>query len=265
MTRFRRTVEGVSVSPTSAPIRTLELDGLTNFRDLGGYRARDGRTTRWRTLFRADGLGQLTAVGLDQLRELSLRTVVDLRTAREIDERGRFPVDDHPVVFHHISVLDQTWDLDEARRQALEPPAFLHQAYSRMLDDAADRFAAAITVLADTDAVPAVFHCAAGKDRTGLLAALVLGAIGVDRDTIVADYALTQNAMDVFLARAEADPEMGATIADVPRSFFSAHPEGMRRVLDDLERDHGSVRRYVHSIGVAADVLDHLDDLLLTG
>jgi protein-tyrosine phosphatase len=109
-----------------------------------------------------------------------------------------------------------------------------------------------------------VFHCAAGKDRTGLLAALVLGALGVDRDAIVADDALTKNSMDVVLARAASDPVKAAAIAHVPPSFFSADPIGMDRVLDDIERAHGTVRGYVRSIGVTDPTLEHLDALLLT-
>ncbi|CAN5593723.1 tyrosine-protein phosphatase [soil metagenome] len=249
---------------TISPTRYVELDGVSNFRDLGGYRARDGRTTKWRTMFRADGLSQLTTDDIERIRPLELRTVVDLRTSAEIDERGRFPVDAHPVTFHHLSIIDQTCDLEEAREQALPPAEFLHRAYTDMLATAADRFAAAITLLADAEAVPAVFHCAAGKDRTGLLAALVLGALGVDRDTIVADYALTENSMDLFLARAAADPVKAAEIARVPRSFFSADPLGMDRVLADVERDHATVRDYVRSIGVTDPTLDHLDALLLT-
>lgn len=252
-------------NPESSATRHVVLDGVDNFRDLGGYPARDGRSTRWRTMFRADGLHQLTVDDLEQLRAIRLRTVIDLRTAAEIDERGRFPVDAFPVRFHHLSVMDRTWDLEQAREQALPPAEFLHQAYTSMLVEAGDRFGAAVTLLADADAVPAVFHCAAGKDRTGLLAALVLGAIGVDPDTIVDDYALTQNSMDVFLERAESDPEKAAEIAHVPRSFFSADPQGMAWLLDDIERAHGTVRDYVRTLGVSDDTLARLDDLLLDG
>jgi protein-tyrosine phosphatase len=246
---------------TTSPTRHVALDGVTNFRDLGGYPARDGHTTRWRTLFRADGLGQLTDADLERLRPLELKTVVDLRTQSELDERGRFPVDAHPVAFHHLSLIDTTWDLEEARRQDLPAPDFLHQAYSTMLADAGDRFARAITILADADAVPAVFHCHAGKDRTGLLAALVLGALGVATSVIVEDYALTKISMDQVLARADADE--AARLADAPVTFFSADPLGMERVLHDIERDHTTVRDYVRWLGVDDDALARLDAHLL--
>ncbi len=261
-TRLPPTFEGVT---TAAPTRGLELAGVFNFRDLGGYPTQDGRTVRWRTIFRADGLGRLTVEDLDVLRPIGLRTVVDLRTKREIDERGRFPHEDYPVAFHHLSVIDQTWDREAAIRENLPPTEFLHRTYREMLVDGAPRFAAAFDVLADPNALPAVFHCAAGKDRTGLLAALLLGALGVGHDDVVEDYALTQDTMDAFLATTAAqDEEIARRIESTPRSFFTADPAAMSLVLTDLERDHGSVRDFVRHLGVADSTLTTLDDLLLT-
>ena len=92
------------------PLATVALTGVFNFRDLGGYAAADGRTVRWRTLFRADGLDRLTPADVEVLRPYGLRTVVDLRMAHELEEKGRFPVDSYPVTFHHLSVMDKTWD-----------------------------------------------------------------------------------------------------------------------------------------------------------
>jgi protein-tyrosine phosphatase len=242
----------------------LPLDGVFNFRDLGGYPTEDGRHVRWRTVFRADGLGRLTADDLEALRPIALRTVVDLRTRREIDERGRFPYERYPVAFHHLSVLDQTWDREVARREDLPAVDFLHRAYRTMLDEGGPRFAAAFGILAGADALPAVFHCAAGKDRTGLLAALVLGSLGVDRASIVGDYALTAASMQRVLETMRRDPERAGAVDAAPRSFFAAEPDAIDRVLDDLEHRHGSVRSYVRALGVDDDVLRALDAALLT-
>ena len=246
-----------------APSRNVELDGVFNFRDLGGYPTEDGRSLRWRTLFRADGLGRLTADDVETLRPIALKTVVDLRRAHEIDERGRFPFESYPVAFHHLPVIDTTWDRELARSENLPATEFLHRAYTAMLAEGAPRFAAAFRVLADADALPAVFHCAAGKDRTGLLAALVLGALGVAAHDIVDDYALTQATMERFVARVRSERDGDALIDSVPQTFFAAEPAAMTRVLDDIEQDHGSVRGYVRAIGVESDVLTRLETLLL--
>jgi protein-tyrosine phosphatase len=246
-----------------APSRNVELVGVFNFRDLGGYVTGDGRSVRWRTLFRADGLGRLTPDDLETLRPIALKTVVDLRTAREIDERGRFPFETYPVAFHHLSVIDTTWDRERARIEDLPATEFLHQAYTSMLAQGSRRFAAVFRVLANADALPAVFHCAAGKDRTGLLAALLLGALGVEAHDIVADYALTQVTMERFIERVRSESTGANLIDTAPQAFFAAEPAAMERVLDDLEQNHGSVRDFVRAIGVEADVLRQLEDLLL--
>jgi len=248
-----------------APSRNVELDGVFNFRDLGGYPTEDGRSLRWRTLFRADGLGRLTADDVETLRPIALKTVVDLRRAHELDERGRFPFESYPVAFHHLPVIDTTWDRELARSENLPATEFLHRAYTAMLAEGAPRFAAAFRVLADADALPAVFHCAAGKDRTGLLAALVLGALGVAAHDIVDDYALTQATMERFVARVRSERDGDALIDSVPQTFFAAEPAAMARVLDDIEQDHDSVRGYVQAIGVESDVLTRLEALLLVG
>ena len=93
----------------SDPRRVLHLDAVHNFRDLGGYPTEDGRTTKWGVLYRADGLYRLAGHDLEKVRDLGLKKVIDLRTDEELDVRGRFPLEYHPVTFHHLSVMDTTW------------------------------------------------------------------------------------------------------------------------------------------------------------
>jgi protein-tyrosine phosphatase len=254
-----------AASPTtSIPSRTVTLTGVFNFRDLGGYTTADGRTTRWRTLFRADGLDRLTPADVEVLRPYGLRTVVDLRMAHELEERGRFPIDAYPVTFHNISVLDQTWDREQALASSLPAADFLHERYTEMLAEAGPRYGDALRLLAATDALPAVFHCAAGKDRTGLLAMLVLGAVGVGHDDIIEDYALTSATMEAFRAAAAERAESPEALDEIPQMFWSADPMAMSRVLADIEAAHGSVAGYARSIGLTADELAVLADNVLT-
>lgn len=243
--------------------RHLLLDGAINFRDLGGYRAAGGRAIRPRLLFRSDGLGALTDTDLDQLTEIGLRTVVDLRTTTEV-EHSRFPYERHPVAYHHLSLLDRTWDPAMARGEGVTTTSFLHGAYSAMLVEGAERFATAFRLLVAPGALPAVFHCAAGKDRTGLLAALILGSLGVDDDTVVADYELTQRIMPTFLARLMSeDSERAETARTHPQAFFQADGPALRLLLADIRRAPGSTRGFVESIGVEPIVLDTLAGLVL--
>jgi protein-tyrosine phosphatase len=244
-------------------VRLVALEAVHNFRDLGGYPAADGRTTLWRTLYRADGLYRLTPADVETLEPLGLHTVIDLRSAPELDERGRFPVDAHPVVFHHLPIVDKTWAHGDAPEYERDED-FLIWAYQDMLAIGAPRFAKAFEVLAEPGALPAVFHCAAGKDRTGLLAALLLGALGVSHDDIVADYALTVEGMARFREWAAREwPEWTERMASVPPAYTAALPEAMRFIIDELCAEHGTIRDYVRSIGVGDDTLATLESALL--
>ncbi|MEY2444594.1 MAG: protein-tyrosine phosphatase [Ilumatobacteraceae bacterium] len=247
----------------SDPVRLVALEAVHNFRDLGGYATADGRCTRWRTLFRADGLYRLTAADVVALEPLGLRTVIDLRSSPELDERGTFPVDAHPVVFLHLPIIDATWATGDPVEYDRDED-FLIWAYQEMLTVGAPRFAAAFAALAQPDALPAVFHCAAGKDRTGLLAALLLGSLGVSHDDIVADYTLTVEGMQRFRVWAAREwPEWFDRMATMPPAFTAALPEAMRHVIEELCAKHGSIRAYVRSIGVSDATLATLESVLL--
>jgi protein-tyrosine phosphatase len=244
--------------------RYVALESAFNFRDLGGYPAGDGRQTRWRSLFRSDGLHRLTESDLATMRRLGLRTVIDLRTGNELEERGRFPVDAHPVGYHHLSLMDVIWDPAEAPADHEPATEFLLTKYIQMIDSASDRIAAAFEILATPGAQPAVFHCAAGKDRTGVLAGLLLSSLGVSDDDVVADYALTAQVMGLMLARWAAESKDTAeTSAATPAAFMAADPEAMAGLLTLIRAEHGSTRAYVQHLGVAPEVLAALDASLL--
>lgn len=252
---------------TRHPRRLVSLDAVHNFRDLGGYPAGGGRSTKWRTLFRADGLYRLTAADLDVVRQLSLRTVLDLRTEEELDLRGRFPFEYHPVTFHHVPVMDSTWSgMPQIEVTDRDPAEFLEWAYLDMLATSPERFARAFEHLCEPEVLPAVFHCAAGKDRTGVLAMMVLGALGVPDDVIVADYALTAEGMQRMheWARREA-PELSERMKDTPSAFLAAVPEAMQRVLRVVNERHGSVREMVLHLGVAPASIERLEASMLDG
>lgn len=247
----------------------MTLEAVHNFRDLGGYRTADGRITRWHTLYRADALYRLSPADVETLRAIGLRTVVDLRTDKELDERGTFPIDSYPVEFHHLPVIDVTWDPAVAPNgpDALETEvssAFLLMQYRSMLSYGEPLFAKAFHVLGVPGALPAVFHCAAGKDRTGILAGLVLAALGVPHEVVAEDYGLTRAAMDRTRAWAAVhSPEMAAAWARVPASYLTAEPAAMEGLLAELVEQHGSIRRYVRSIGVSNALLANLEAALL--
>lgn len=253
------TVDERSVAELLAdPRRRVVLQTVHNCRDLGGYPTGDGSVTRWGQLYRADGFHRMTADDLAIVRSLGLRTVVDLRTHGELEERGHFPHHEIEVDFVHHPILDRTWDEAEMLGTRTDHEFLVH-AYTLMLAEGAPNFAGAISQLARPGALPAVFHCAAGKDRTGILAALLLGSLGVPRAVVLGDYALTGEAMARMREWALREfPEAASRIAETPSAFLAALPDALGEVLDAVVDEHGSIRRYVESIGVAPEALDAL-------
>ncbi len=238
--------------------RRIALEGAVNFRDLGGYDAGSGQRTRWRTLFRADGLGELTETDLAVLRQLGIRTVIDLRSGTEL-ERGRFDVEAHPVAFHHFPFIDELPDAQDFDRR----PGLLGTQYLEIVRDAGSQILGALEVLAAPDALPAVFHCTAGKDRTGVLSAVVLSLLGVDEPTVVADYALSGEAMLRLRAKLIVKyPDARETLENIDE-VFSAEPAQMEQLLDHVQATYGSVEAYVSGLGAGPELVECLRAALL--
>jgi protein-tyrosine phosphatase len=238
--------------------RIITLEGAVNFRDLGGYDTVDGQRTRWRVLFRADGLGELTEADFDVMRALSIRTVVDLRSDFEV-EQSRFDVEAHPVAFHHFPFLHSLPRPDEFTMT----PGLLGTQYTEMLDDAAPQIIGALSALAGDEAQPAVFHCTAGKDRTGLLAALVLSLLGVPDETVVADYALSGAAMQRLRAKLVLKYPDGADVIADSDEVFSANPANMEALFAHMRQRYGSVHEYAVAVGVPEAVIARLRAVML--
>jgi protein-tyrosine phosphatase len=238
--------------------RLISLSGATNFRDVGGYETVDGRRTRWRTLFRADGLSRLTDEDLTVIDSLHIATVIDLRTSYEL-ELGKFPVERIPVGFHHFPLLDEMPDPDRFKIV----PGMLAKQYKEMARDAAGQIAGAIKLLVEQGTLPAVIHCTAGKDRTGLVMAIVLSLLGVPEQTVVEDYAKSAAAMTRLRASLIARyPEGRATIEEADE-MFAAHPEYMAGLLEDLQGEFGSIVGYAEQTGIGPDVVLELQQALL--
>ena len=243
------------------PQRKLTLAGCVNFRDLGGYPAADGRSIRWRQLFRADGLTRLDEDDCAQLADLGLATVIDLRTNGEVEQRGRFPEDAFEVEYHHLPLTDVLPPTEDLSRY--DEPAFVTTRYQQLFSEGSSSLTRAVQLLAEPGALPAVFHCSAGKDRTGVLAALVLGFLGVPREVIVEDYALSAEAMTALLERLK--QEYAESVAEVERyapAVISVSPQTMAAFLDSLEADHGSFDDLARSLGVT-DAVAQLRAMLL--
>ena len=240
--------------------RRIVLEGAFNFRDLGGYPAADGRTIAWRRLFRSDGLSRLTADDLARLVDLGINTVIDLRTAGE-RERESMPEGPFTPAVHHLPMFDVL--PSEQELVAWVDEDFLIGRYSQMLDEGSAAIADAIKVLSAPRSVPGVFHCAAGKDRTGILAAVVLGVLGVPDDVIAEDYAASRAAMvEFFEFLKKQHPDKAEELLRREAQIESITPRVMRGLIDHVERAYDGFIGFADHLGVA-DRVPALRDAVL--
>ncbi|CAM4526089.1 tyrosine-protein phosphatase [Nocardia ninae] len=238
--------------------RHIAFERLHNFRDLGGYPTADGQIVRWGRLFRADSLSKLRDQDWDRFLELGITTVIDLRYPWEIDARGRVPQHES-LVYHNLSIEHRPYD-QAALGPDIEVGPYLAERFLEVAADGVEELRRAIEVLAKADG-PAVFHCASGKDRTGLLAALVLNLLSVSDEQIIEDFARTELATDRLIADWRAAyPDKELTWPGYGR----APAEVMRLFLAALAAQYGSVRGYTaEQLGIDDDVVDALRRSLL--
>jgi protein-tyrosine phosphatase len=240
--------------------RLIDLDGCLNFRDLGGYPTDDGRRLRWRQLFRSDALHHLSAGDVRRLRdELRVCDIVDLRSTVELEADGRGPLGAEPVRFHHLPLFDGAVGEHAA---AGDDVTTLADRYFLLAEFARAAIARVVTVLAEAPG-PALYHCAAGKDRTGVISAVVLGIVGVRDDIIVADYAASQENLDAIIERLLATKGYQDMLAALPPDTMHAEPETMLTLLARIRAKYGSMRAYAGAAGVAETTLRQLETRLL--
>lgn len=248
----------------TCPQRRLDLEGAVNFRDLGGYVVADGRAIRWGQLFRSDSLADLTDGDIARIGMLKLRSIFDLRHQHERSDRpnridSAWQVRTHAIGFypHGAEAL-----MARVRARDLSPRAVSEtftQMYSRLPVDQASSYAQLLQELVVPGALPALIHCTSGKDRTGFAVAVVLLALGVDRETIIADYTLTnQFRRDLaFMVGEGADPT-------IVRLVQGAEPEYLSAAFAALERTWGSAVAYLREgLGFSAEQQARLQAVLL--
>lgn len=242
------------------PTRSLKLHGASNFRDLGGYVGQGGRSVRWRRLFRSDHLGALSADDVALLSPLGLTRVCDFRGVHErVPQACAMPgVAVHALSIEPTVVQAMATIIDAG--QALTPALtvdLMRQTYRDFVRRDSDRFAELFDHLLDNDA-PLVFHCTAGKDRTGLAAALVLLALGVSRDLVLQDYLLTN---ELYRQPASTQGFASQEVLDV---LWRVQQDFLDAALDVVASDYGSVAVYLErALGVGPLQKQRLTELYL--
>jgi protein-tyrosine phosphatase len=235
--------------------RTITLEGCLNFRDLGGYPTVGGGQVRWRRLFRSDALHALTPADVAHLRnEIGVTTVVDLRSTAELRADDGGPLRREAIAHHHLPLFD-----GESMRSGADMAASITLAdrYWLLAQYAKEKIARVLTTLAAAKG-PAVYHCAAGKDRTGVISAVILGVLDVPDEVIVADYAATKENLDAIVERLMATKSYATVLANLPPDTLHAEAETMVAFLERIRAEYGDMRGYARAAGVDEDALDGL-------
>jgi protein-tyrosine phosphatase len=271
----------MNASISDARVRLVSLCGGCNFRDIGGYRAQAGSIVRWGRVYRAGVLSYFTEQDHGRLHELNVRVICDLRRAEERErEPTAWPFGPSQARPEHLHWDDGT-HTPTIRAFAAQRPNTAAGMFDAMIDlyrALPEWMAGRIRGMFDCiarSAIPMVVHCAAGKDRTGVAIAVLLRAIGVSPEAVIADYLLTNEAGDFeeFL-RNRHESQLGLTDIhhpllsmpdDVRRVLFSAHEDFLQAAFERIEA-LGGIERYLEkTVGLSAEVLKRVSSEMLVG
>jgi protein-tyrosine phosphatase len=251
----------------------IDLDGAVNVRDVGGLPAVDGAPTVAGRLLRSDNLQALSPADVTRLvGDLGVTTVIDLRSSAERESEGPAPLDavpglrrvHHPVIPELGSATDAVADallLKVEERRSRFPGDPTCGFYLGYLEDRPDQVAGAVRSIA-RDQGTALVHCAAGKDRTGVVVALALSASGVRTDAVVADYAATAERIDAILDRLRSSATYAEDIGRRPAEAHRPRPETMVNFLAEVGTRYGGAARFLSDQGVTTEELGLLRDKL---
>lgn len=223
--------------------RHIPLEGAHNVRDLGGYPTSTGATTRWRSFLRADALYGLSRADVDTLLETGLRTVIDLRSDMEIAYQPSVFASHAAVDYHQIPLFDRLAPADVMFRE--KNISDLSARYIEAVDCCRPAFLKVVDTITGGKDGAVLFNCTAGKDRTGIIAAMLLSLANVDKKVIAQDYALTASLAATLMdhlrskARARGMDEASSTM------LLSSEPGAMMTFLDHVEARHGGFHRYL--------------------
>lgn len=232
--------------------RWLPMQGCANFRDLGGYRNSEGKTVRWRRLFRSDALQDLTPADANlAVKELNIGLVVDLRNSNEAERDGRGPLPDLGAEYRHFPLLEGRGIPPFTGGDVVER---LSATYQWLVHNSGPLVGEAVSAIGAADGRGVVFHCSAGKDRTGMLAALILEVLGVDAETINADYLLTNEVIAGVLKRIKAMERNNTATTQ----SLAAQPAAFQGFQDTLHQEYGGAESYLRRHGVSGDTLERL-------
>ncbi|MCL2481325.1 MAG: tyrosine-protein phosphatase [Spirochaetaceae bacterium] len=222
--------------------RVINLQGAYNFRDMGGYATQEGKKTKWGIIYRADELCRLSEEDLEILKDLNIKTIIDFRALEEaVKSPDQKPVTliknfNLPIVFGSMDSLMKSIELTGEK--------LMMQINSSAIEEAQEQYTEFFKIISDPSNLPLIFHCAGGKDRTGIAAALFLSLLGVDRETIYKDYLLSAELIQKkYLGLMEKNPKLAPG--------FTVKKDYLKAAFDTMENKYSGVESYLlNQLGV---------------
>jgi protein-tyrosine phosphatase len=231
--------------------RLLLLETTYNTRDVGGYKTLDGRTTKWRSLLRSDNLHALTPGAQNTLLDYGVRTIIDLRNSDEIEKAPNVFAQHSQVSYYNIPLFNNQIDYSQIPLWTLE------ELYVISLDKCRSQVLAIINTIT-VHKTPILVHCAAGKDRTGIIVALLLSIANVPLKTIADDYAVSgKNIIPIYKEEIEIAKEKGFA------HIFDSPEETMLGTFSYLQKEYGGVVSYLQTIGITSEQINHIREMLV--
>lgn len=222
--------------------KPLNLENAYNVRDLGCYSSREGKKLREGRFLRADSLGSLNEEDWKKLKRYGVVSIVDLRSSMERDRQPFAVEKSEGIAYHSIPLFDNIQSNDGTQ----QVPKSLYELYCSLLDNSQQQIAEVLRTFLEYEDGCCLFNCTAGKDRTGIIAMLLLGLAGVDEDYIIADYsASAENMKSVFAGQIKAMEQAGYGAMIY---LLRSEPEEMRRTLDYVEEQYGGIREYLKKL-----------------
>lgn len=226
--------------------RKLALQGAHNTRDIGGYPTRNGQVTRFGRVVRSDALHALTSADQEILATHSIGTTIDLRFTVETDRAPSVYRNSTVVRYLHLPLHEP---FGETNLNIIT--ATLGRYYTYLVDTYPGAVLSVFEALTDPQALPAIVHCTVGKDRTGIVIGLLLSALGVDDETVIADYALTGVLAADLIKRLRGEAVASGMPVEWCERMFGSEPDNMRALLAHLQQTHGGARDYLRAIGLS--------------
>jgi protein-tyrosine phosphatase len=246
--------------------RQIHFEGITVFRELGGYKARGGKTVGWRRIFRSSELLSMSPGDIIRLKEVGLKAVINLRSPKEPEKHQEISLLNEMGARYYNVPFRLSSALLVTREEELYPKfSNMGEVYLNRISDKGygQRIIEALEIIAGIENLPLLFHCAVGKDRSGVLAAFLLSVLGVADEDVIKDYILSGPYMKGILESIKNDPQMPDNVKNLPAYHWEATPESMTLLLSTLKKEYGSTEGYLKAQGADSSLVKRLEKALL--